>query len=662
MKKINALRHPTWVESLALSYIVWIGSLILSSNMCMAQSPEQDISEVYKQGLEALEEEEYSTAEGAFRRVLIENPFYQDSTGQSAWLGLGLVQERQEEPLLALQTMLAGHDSLEESGLHDGYLNYDLARLITEHGLDAHGSRITELMYDLFYGIHPQHQPDLWDRMMADMGFMLGMADQEKLQESIDEPGGNPGDVIFQFFRREDPNPITRENELFARIFQRAKNARKRYSSLSSSLGYDDRGEVFIRLGQPVKIHWNHGGLLADMGYAINPYEVWFYYQIDYDAYFTFVQVGGTGDFKKVDGPEEIFGTFYRGKRVFGEELYRQQPGRVAANLHLRIYEELAPIHTKFRERLYRLQEQISPAEAVDYARRNFVPDDREHSRWMNDAMPRVAYYTEETHEVLPVDLSIVRFLENDKKVRAEMYYSIPNEALMFDRDSRGRHTRIVGEIGLFDDRMNLVVSDSVDHFWIARSQAEWNEGVFISQWTSVLDPGTYHLYFRLENPLGKKMSVIESDITIESFPETELALSDIQLVRNVEPSDETGLFIKNGLFVTPLASNAIPIGQPFFLYFEIYRLYPEDGDEAAFEINFNLIRKKKKRGFLGLGGKVVEEQVYQENVQRRGEGPVYRRFAFDDLDEGEYKLRIHVSRLETDLEAEREIPLKIIE
>jgi GWxTD domain-containing protein len=628
----------------------------------------QDVQDVYALALEAVENKEYAAAEATLRRVLAEDNLYQEPSGKSAWTTLGLVLEQQEEKFSAVQVLEEGLDSLSSAGLNDWYLHYALARMIAENQFEEHASEITGLMYDLLKNVSPKDQADLWQHLMDEMGFMLGKSERERLEEEISRPEGRPGMVLFVFFRREDPNPITEQNELFAKIFQRAKEARTLYGSVESPRGYDARGEIFIRLGRPWKVHSDHGGLLGEVGYAIYPYEIWFYSQIHPDIYFTFVRERGTGDFELMDGPESVFGTFYRGRQAFMTRsvITKENPGVTSTYLHFLVYEWLAPIHEAFRERVYRMQEQISPAEAADYARRHFIPEDSHHAAMLDTLVPRVAYYAEDVYETLPVDLSMIKFLGEGDQIRAEMYYSIPNEALFFETDSRGEHTRLVGEVGLFDEDFNLVVSDSLDHFWIASSPEEREEGVFISQWNAVLQPDDYNLYFRIENPSSRKMTIIQTDLEIEPFPETGLCLSDLQLARDVQPSEEGGLFNKRGLFIKPLAYNSVPLGQFFFVYFEIYRLTLNSEGQTRYRVDYTLFGSKKKKGFLGLfGGKEERVQAFRESIQKTGDASTYaeyRRFVFDNLKEGDYHLTVTVTDLNTQKEWQKEMPIRLYE
>ncbi len=196
----------------------------------------------------------------------------------------------------------------------------------------------------------------LGQKLFDIIDFSLSVSERTELEESLLNPKGRPGMVLYSYLRREDPNPITEQNELITTIFQRGAEAREKFANFSSPKGYDDRGDIYVRLGNPWKMYPNHSGLLGEMGYATYPYEIWLYKRLHPDLYFTFIRERGIGYFKLVDGPESILGTFYKGRRVF---FNRENPGQVVTYLRFNLYEELAGLHPDFKERLSRLQQLI---------------------------------------------------------------------------------------------------------------------------------------------------------------------------------------------------------------------------------------------------------------------------------------------------------------
>ena len=105
--------------------------------------------------------------------------------------------------------------------------------------------------------------------------------------------GDTPTERIERFQRfwdKRDPTPGTRRNERMEEYYFRVSSANERYGRFDFR-GWDtDRGEVFIRFGEPdfVETH--------SFNYSADPYEVWFYNRIG--RRFIFVDEKGFGDYE----------------------------------------------------------------------------------------------------------------------------------------------------------------------------------------------------------------------------------------------------------------------------------------------------------------------------------------------------------------------------
>jgi len=626
-------------------------------------SKQQDAQGCYNLALDAIAKKDYKTAMGHLKQVLAENILFQELSGKSAWYQLGLVLEQQNEKYAAIEVLQEGLDTLKSGGLSDLYLNYDLARMYAENRIEDRETQIMELVYEVFQNIYPQKQSDLWQRLVDIVHFSLGKSERAQLDKATSQPGDKPGMIFYSFFRREDPNPITEQNELISIMFQRAAEARDQFTNYSSLRGYDDRGDVYVRLGPPWKIYPNHSGILGEMGYAIYPYEVWLYPQIHPDMYVTFMRERGHSYFEQVDGPEAFLGTFYKGRRTF---LNKLNPGQTVTNLRFYLYEDLAGLHPIFKNRLSRLQEQYTNAEAADYARIYFVNEDRSHAAFLDTLMQSLGFITDEVLETLPLELSGSWFSDEEGQFRTEFYYAIKNADLFYDSDGEKIFTLLKGEVGVFDENFALITHDSLKHYATVPTSTETKSDTFISQWNVFLKPGKYNLFFRLENPNSKKRATIRTDFELEPVPETGLYISDIQLALDVQPSKEKGLFHKNGYFVKPKAGNKIQIGRQFFVYFEIYRLSLDGDGISRYQIEYLLQREKVKGRFLGLfGGKLHTETMHRKKIEKSGQDSTqieYKDLVFSELKKGEYQLKIKVADKKSGSEAMGETTISLVE
>ncbi|MDE2771241.1 MAG: GWxTD domain-containing protein [Bacteroidota bacterium] len=110
-------------------------------------------------------------------------------------------------------------------------------------------------------------------------------------------------DAILGWWRAQDPLPASEVNERMMEHVRRVEYALEHYVCNTCPVGYDARGEIYVRYGAPERITRIvfDDPLLIDAiyqpGVAVSPgdfpeNEFWRYLNIDRDAYFLFIQDG----------------------------------------------------------------------------------------------------------------------------------------------------------------------------------------------------------------------------------------------------------------------------------------------------------------------------------------------------------------------------------
>ena len=96
--------------------------------------------------------------------------------------------------------------------------------------------------------------------------------------------------LFLNFWDRRDPSPGTDRNERMEEYYFRVAYANERYSRFHDRGWNTDRGEIFIRYGEP--------DLVEDhpFNYGTQPYQIWSYY--GQGRRFIFVDETGMGDFR----------------------------------------------------------------------------------------------------------------------------------------------------------------------------------------------------------------------------------------------------------------------------------------------------------------------------------------------------------------------------
>ena len=97
-------------------------------------------------------------------------------------------------------------------------------------------------------------------------------------------------DLFRQFWDKRDPTPGTRRNERMEEYYFRVSFANRNYGRFTNNGWNTDRGEVFIRFGEPDFVERH------PFSYGDKPYQIWYYNRIG--RRFIFVDETGFGDFE----------------------------------------------------------------------------------------------------------------------------------------------------------------------------------------------------------------------------------------------------------------------------------------------------------------------------------------------------------------------------
>jgi GWxTD domain-containing protein len=669
------------VLMLGATFETLIATIILTPVAIVQDTPSPVV--LYKTALQSLQKKDYSTAEKLLRQLLALDSGYQEPSGRSAWHRLGTALERQEKIEEAILVMQSGLDSLKIKAAKDWHLNYDLARLYAESLSDGNELQITELVYEVFINSTPAQQPELWKRLFDDLAFMLDKPERAQFKKAVSDKNGAPGRVLLKFFRREDAFPSTPANESLLVYFQRAAAARVQFAHAQSQRGFDERGDVYVRLGEPWRIYTNHSGLMGDVGWALYPYEVWFYNPLHPDVYYTFIRKEGQFQYALAEGPEFIYGPFYRGRTTFfnrdvrspaarggrvtmgrNSQLNQPNTGETAMKLRDQVYRNLAPSHENFRRRLYEISNTRSDAEALDYSLLHFTNEDRQHAVHVDSVAPAVVFSEDYKAKALPVALSFSRFQEENGKARTEIYFGGLYRDLKFRRVPQGYQANLRGVIAILNDDYELVASDSIRQDCRLPRTASTDSGSFVDQINFNLPPAKYHLSFRLENQSEEQIGNLIYALEISAFPEKALGLSDLQLSPMIQEAAMPRRFAKNGYVVVPLPNLAIEKNKPLFVYFEIYNLALNNAGETSYQIDYRVSVPKSKRGLFGkLAGKEDEPGIaLSSNRQGNSSNPIehvelnLEKFASENLE-----LEIAVTDLLSKQKVSSKLPFKIV-
>ncbi len=449
--------------------------------------------------------------------------------------------------------------------------------------------------------------------------------------------------LAARFWNRRDPTPLTPENERLLEHYRRVAYALEYYTRPDG--GWDKRGEVFIRLGNPDHIsRWDDVQAERDrelqetrvnfvnrsrIALAISPglpifpvaanarWEYWIYTQVDGGIEITFTEV-------------------FKGRR------YDFAPFPLTVAPHVGVH-------------LADYQGGVIMQNVVASRPSRYSPDFAD--------LPIDFYY-------YPAD-----FKGQESRTRLEIYYGLPaSEVVRLNVDEKAGLILLDRGVALFDSLWNEVYREVDQMAFTAPTDQEVSDGAFIPGVMPVnLPPGTYQMALQVRDVVSGKSQVYQQAVVLEDYHKpTGLLISDIELAFATEPTEETaGDYIKNGLKVIPMSSLAFRSHQNAFVYFEIYNLKQDAFGQTRYRVEYTL-RSHRDRALpakilhgLGrvfrLSEKDQEIVIAYDQAGNRPDEVAYVELDLTGTQEGRQLVRVAVSDLMADEQVSKEISFRIV-
>ena len=547
-------------------------------------------------------------ARTSFRQAIKEDPGFVD-----AHYNLGIVSEasRRSDALKAFRAALDLDDAYRDAHFRVGRLleeardtteaiaayrsqgaadqghgeaRYRLARLLLARGEEDRARELFEKVRDADGDTAPSAHLELaliqqkdrdFERAQASFEAYIGslpdreqalyrdlslVADKAELALYETAPEDQKEALIRRFWIQLDPAPLSPANERLIEHYRRVTYAREHYGT--GEFPWDDRGEVFVRLGAADHVSRSDDiqaeldrdiqdartnfmsrfriGLRVDPGlpiFPVAPNDRWEYWV-----------------FQDVDGGTEI--TFVA---KYGRKRYKYAP--MPENIPMRLTSELLQLQGRvLMDRIVARQPSLYEPDFAD--------------------LPIDFYY-------YPAD-----YRGKGDRTRLEVYYGLPASEVSRLNVDIGTDLLVLGRgMVLFDSLWNEAhrVQDQIA-FTVPTDQ-DIQKGAFIPGVLPVdLAPGPYRLAFQIRDLTSGKSQVYRRDIEIEDYGQTEaLQISDIELAFSISDAQGEGPFVKEGLEVIPMSSRAFRRDQHAFVYFEIYNLTRDEFGQTRYRVEYTI-------------------------------------------------------------------------
>lgn len=469
------------------------------------------------------------------------------------------------------------------------------------------------------------------------------------------------------YWKRRDPTPTTDRNERFEEFMRRLAYVRQWFAA-PTELGFDDRGIIYLRYGEPSQRYEQPVGDLL-----VRPNESWSYSDVIPGLVFDFVNRGSY--YRLVDDLSQALAA-------------RTEPGPEMQNL-ISLYESRSHIDPKYDDIASELRRILT----INMGDAGARPDPRNYAIGnLNLARQRLAEMTGDITRIkvqaptivfrhdyqkkpLAVAHSMARFRGTQGRVRVELYYGVPYNQLKFEQAGRFWRAHLKGSVAIFDSLYHRVATDSIDTDVLAPTLVATLRGAYISQFNFELPPGAYHMALRVECEAADRLGILRADFECPRYPEDRLAMSDLQLSPQIvipyrnTPTDtaaaglQADRFLKNGLRIMPLPGLTIDRSRMLYVYFEIYNLAQNAAGKTRYDIEYALRELEGGGSIVSrlFGGKkpVLAVTETREGVERN---PVeHIGIELKQQPEGKYMLTVSVRDRIHHASAEASVPIRIV-
>ncbi len=557
---------------------------------------------------------------------------------------------------------------------------------------------------------------DLLEREIQYMGPVLTSSEKENLQHYLDEHDPRIYKKIRGIWNTRDVIISSEINERLIEHWERIIYAKENFTKNDTTVyGTDERGEIYVRLGEPTNIEKGRVGTsnhevraklydLQNKGH-IHPqaseevfrlqqhimssvipadFELWQYYdvtEVERDQiFFLFGRRGGSGEFGLRNSVEEFISNSVFNNSAFGTRGGGGADIRIGTFLQFVYYNDLSTYDRFFGNRL----------QEYDRAWQNSIGFDRVDGRTLRNRISRsnATRATQSVYDRAPNDTSIYerrlagydldfrhyRFLDDHGRPEfVSIIQSDPEE--LFD---------LYGEIPGTDDsqvyKLHLkqgVVNHSsenqkkdrnitnISRVYDSRSGVESAPNSSHSLLASTDDMYSIvfsELYFGIpgndDDP--ESWSIVGMNKQRSDYPErlnddgSELLLSDIVLGSSAGDT----VRVRDEL-IGLLRKDKIEQGDDLQVMFEAYNFKSPDTDYVPYEIEYRI--ESSGRSWWPFSGSEHQSLTW-ESVSDGWNDSQFFEVEQTDLDPGVYTLHITITETESNRQAERKIEFEVIE
>ena len=622
-------------------------------------------------------EREYRIQDASYRRAIALNPSHPD-----AFFQLGsIIEEIREDPESAMgwyasqASVNPSHDEavhrLAACAIESGAYQKGYAQL--QRVSAAQGSAVNPLVGGLAaqleaYQYHTLDQHERAYRAMRRYVSVLSQIDPGKAalyQDLSIVASSKEADAFLEATEQEreelwriywaarDPDPTTRINERLVEHYRRLIYSRLHFSTGKDP--WDRRGEIYVRYGHPddrQRFILKTGEDVVNAIYPTGMREVDMIRETSRRRLDMQVSTGA---------PIQDFGIFSAraGRETKSVAFPTESWVYVPFGLEIFFTDQRNSKVFDYPLEVIDLPEQSSNFGTTDRLAYSFLNTPKKQAEELIRKVPE-----SHRHDYGGAPLSFVYQLASFKgagdRADVEVAYSLPASQLGNVEDGLGERTWLSGRIALQDMDFNYVQARPFRMGPLRRPASEQdNLQLSTGAFQFSAQPGAYRSAVSLRDSLSQKYGVFTAPLRISDYNADRMLLSDVKLAASIVPTDATGLFVRNGLFITPHPARLYSRATPVFIYYEIYNLERDAEGRTGFRTELEIATREPRRNvvlkFLTAIGRMVsqrsDDQTAYVTFEDSGTTPddfKYTSIETADLEPGTYTMTLTVTDLHT--------------
>lgn len=416
------------------------------------------------------------------------------------------------------------------------------------------------------------------------------MLDKEKDEYSRARTIDQKKAFFRKFWKGRDPSPTTEYNERLVEHYRRLNHSKQNFF-IRQTKGYDDRGRIYIKHGEPDQV----ARLLGNFG--IRDSETWLYRRRPDNFIFHFVQ--RTGSYLIVPRLADA---------VIGSEFgtsYSMMPSDEDPTQEVLV--SASDLNSNFRELLLNRAE-IDPlyfqmaTERADFLDGDYVQREIMGNYLMQESrLTEAALTVGESTETYRPDMGsdpmeyyyyTADFMAMNANSNVNIFYGLPVSELDFKRDILGVRVNYESTFAVFDQEWNEVKRVyNQRSYQLKEEPNKSNRGLLmVDRQTLNLPPGQYHYSVSVRDLGSNNLGIYKGELEVSHYRQNEFSVSQIIMASSITPHEgRPGKFTRGRLNVMPLPSRTFLGNQPVFVYYEIYNLEKGSDEKKHYKVDFTI-------------------------------------------------------------------------